>query len=276
MTGSLTQNNAQAEAFALLRRVVDELHQLKAQNPTASEVRLRMATETNHAFSQESLGFQKFREFLRAAERVGIVTLVDRPGDIYVVPADSAQRETTQRLRSDVWRAVIDWSKGPYVWNTLTRQAAPQTSTSLDSKNTGDELISMPKLEARAQLDLLRRFLEGLDFDSELRSSLLEGLKDETSISQTVRRIKNLRPDLARDWSFELRRSVDHLVEEWCAGDGRLARSELYEDPTVQRHSGQSETSKVSLRALVHRAIDRMSDDELRSLSFPVGFLFES
>lgn len=278
--------------YGILRDVVVELHDGKPQAATASQVRLRMGTVTNGSFSPEKLGLRSFREFLREAEKRQLIALVDRPGDISVVPFETEKLARKPRVRADLWKAIVDWQPRDYAWDlrkgaVVWRDRAQKTESGISQPNEGtlsfplaEHFILTPKLGESEQLELLRSFIDNLELEGATKGLLLESLDGDRPITNTVDRIKSLGSNLARDWTLVVREAVRDRAEAWKAGDIRLANVDVY-DRTLLGTAGSRETAAgrhspdvVGLRAKIHEAIDRMTEEELRLLHLPAGVLF--
>lgn len=251
-----------------------------------------MGTVTNGGFSPEKLGLRSFREFLREAEKRQLIALVDRPGDISVVPFETEKRARKPRVRADLWKAIVDWQPRDYAWDlfrgtVVWRDRAEKTESGISAENQralpfspAEHFILTPKLGESEQLELLRSFIENLELDGATKSLLLESLDGDRPITNTVDRIKSLGSNLARDWTLVVREAVRDTAEAWKAGDIRLANVDVY-DHTPVGTGGSRETAArshnpdvIGLRAKIHEAIDRMTEEELRLLHLPAGVLF--
>lgn len=287
LRGSIAQTHSDlsiASNFKLLREVIAELHDRKPHAVTASHVRLRLDEVSSGTFTPQATGQRSFRDFLREAERRSIVALIDRPGDCLVVPYETVDRARKPRVRSDLWKAVVDWNFDDYVWDLSLGSVTRSSRESIGNGKSGGgptspNQIPIPKLGEEEQLALLEDFVRGLDLDPPTKQTMLETLATERRISATVDRIKSLGENLARDWTLVVREEVRALVQSWKASDSRLQDVEVFESAPQLFSSHSVKEVDIAgsatsvLRKKVHEAIDRMSEEQLRQLPLPAGVL---
>lgn len=327
---------SRTEAFQLLADVV-------AQNSigrdlTASQARLQMRRKSYGGFNLQDLGFSRFRDFLSEAAKEGYVVVDDtRPGDYTLsLPTRSPGRaDQTARIRSDLWRAFLDWSHDLQRIYDIERDQAtmlPGEPAPLEPAKFRDlrlriqanptMFITIDPVDMQIQLGWMREFAEEVS-DPRIKSLLKSALASEKPaklFSAVLREI----PDEQINWRSALRSRVRSYIEEWrdAAPTAQPIRIDIDLEAAKATSSAESQRAQTrgdasdwlslvndltiattktarprpytrlaassvlpqakgnmadlnSLRALLHGAIDRMSLEELKDISIPIGSLFE-
>lgn len=289
------------EALTLLVRAVEDLKDEDGQDPTASQVRLRMGELSYGGFSLSRVGCRRFRDLVDLAESEGLVVVDTRPaGDIRVAPPADADGHESPDLAfsSAIWRAMVDWRPNMLrVWDTRSRQARfipehpvplePERFSSVRNEilTSGDRFLELPHMTFSDQLQLLREFAAGETLTGEQEQLLEAALGSNRPIQRGLQLLRDLDESVSRRWSDVLRASVRQRLAKWAAEvSGAPDPEELMEpapapDPTLpieepKRKPRDEAASVVALRAAVHRAVDSLSPDELRALQLPAGALF--
>jgi hypothetical protein len=224
-----TVEGLQAEAFAVLLDAVGSLTTEGARPPTASEVRLEMKHRTYGGFDPKLVGFKRFREFLMAAASQGHIALdASRPGDLAVLrPADADQlREPSNFVRSDLWRAFVDWDPRMlrfYDKNAGKALMIPRESVPFEPMRYRDlrrrleqepeSFIEINPVEMPTQLAWMREYAERVT-DADLRSLLKEALDSKKPLKLFTDMLRANPPQLAL-WHRELGLKVRREVERW-------------------------------------------------------------
>lgn len=322
------------EAFTVLRETLFDLEPL-GRPATGSEVRLGLKRRTYGGFDPRPLGFKRFREFLNAARDAGHIEIDDgRKGDVAVrlpgaIYADSADSDGHRRIRSDLWRAVSDWSHKSTHVAELSRDRVvsfPPLPVPLEPSEFADlrrrrqqndpDLVEVPPVPQPAQVEWMKAFAE---------EAGLAVLSDTlTMANPTAEFMAKIRADtdLRRAWGQVLSQKVRRYVLDWTSREPGAAAfnpfvtadtttdsdnqepknaplapsSPLFKTSVhwVQRDPDLSQvvrtwqdrvrlspsikhrTGKHSeLRQLLHNAIDRMPEAELRKINIPVGYLLD-
>ena len=175
---------------------------------------------------------------------------------IHVTPSELERGSRPPRIRSDLWRATLDYASGQtYVWDAKENQARPQ--------EPGDGLTVIPTITSE-QLQRWR-----IDF-SETESS------SETTQSDELERLSHWRdnqlptaelpPRLMPLWNRYLRERVHELLQTWFEKIGMAPPSDLViTQPTTVVRPSETE----DLRQLVMRVVEQMTERELADLVLP-------
>jgi hypothetical protein len=172
-----------------------------------------------------------------------------------------------------------------------------------------ESLVKIPTIDIHTQLRWMQHFVDGLD-DKGLRS-LLEGALAGDKPARLFAAVLRNEPNAQDLWYEALASHVLAHLQQWKESEARLAKVEVLSasgqvrvtgaEPNVfaaggrslvdaagsiveavtalQQNPSRSRRSLASpegqLRMLLHRAIDRMPEEELRRIRVPVGFLIE-
>ena len=287
------------EAVALLARAAEELFDELGEQPTASQVKLRMSSLSFGGFNVKQLGYSRFRDLVSECESRGLIRVdSSRAGDIGIVTRDrvAESRSFSPTVNPSVWRAVVDWSPNMLrVWDLQLRRAwlLPHQEVPLEPEkfkqlraryaSEGDSFLTIPHLSRTDQYDLFRAFLRQLDLEPEQSADVSEALSTDRPIRLSLELLRELRPESAVEWSNTLRARVQHLLHQWIAENPQVTLDDVFlpiqesakgrsTSPRQNEPSTGSEESR--LREAVHRAVDRMPASALRALSIPLGYLY--
>lgn len=289
------------EALGLLVRAVEDLKHEDGQDPTASQVRLRMGEVSYGGFSLSRVGFRRFRDLVDLAASEGLVVVDTRPvGDIRIAPLADANGTESPNLafNSAIWRAMVDWRPDMLrVWDTREGRARfiPEHPVPLEPERfasvrneilvSTDRFLQLPHLTFADQLQLLREFAAGEALTDDQKQLLDAALGSSRPIQRGLQLLRDLDESASRRWSDVLRTSVRQRLAAWAAETaGAPDPDELMEpvpapEPTLpiedaKRKPRDEAASVAALRAAVHRAVDSLSPEELRALQLPAGALF--
>ncbi len=201
-------------AFALLADAVKDYY---VANRRAYSAGLKPELKRRDpAFDEQGLGFASFRRFLEAAERAGVVDVhpARRGPDIELVPPGEPlhpeypvrRPRSPGRLRSDLWKAWVDWTPGYRRLYDRQRHVAeripavpvsalsPEHRELVEALDAGDErVIPIAGLSIERQLEWMTEFVaEAGDFGARLS----EALRRERPAQEFVFAMRS-RPDLA-------------------------------------------------------------------------------
>ncbi len=301
-------------ALELLRLVVRERYDVKRRVVGAS-LKPALVSRSYGAFSELSLGYARFGDFLREAERQGVVSLHRAPNspDFDVTPpgepallhvaaaqepehsdADEARRPTTGptgHIRRDLWKCFVDWNQG----FIRVYDSRADTARMLPNEPAPLEPNEFPKLRAaleageahvtpivpitmQQQIDWMREFADHQDV-SGAQALLRFALTNERPLREFTRAAR-ADPDLAKAWGAERTRRVAEVISKWAEDHG--LELSIWSQVEPSRHSssrkqlsGDLGGAEQELRDRLHAAIDRMPASELLRLSVPIEYLFE-
>lgn len=237
------------EAYTVLREALGDLARL-GRPATGSEARLGMKRRTYGGFDPRSLGFKRFRDFLQAARDAGHIELDDaRKGDVAVslpgaIYRDNNPAEEHRSIRSDLWRAVSDWSGDSTHVVELSRDRVvsfPPLPVPLEPADFADlrarlnnddpDLVEVQPVPETTQTEWMRRFA---------REGNLLHLQEALATSNPTREfVARVRSDdsVRRAWGRVLANEVRRYIAEWQKSEPRAAAFDAYSSP---RRSGEA------------------------------------
>jgi hypothetical protein len=234
-------NDSLLEAFTLLETCVRHLCSY-GRLCLGARLKPELYRRSNYNFSEQRLGFAKFGDFLRAAERQGTVRLVYTPGGDWAVSPGTGlppqptygSGATTQgpspltaqvrpasasstfgpalRVRDDLWNAFNSFSaQWFYDRNTDAARQVPKGSEA----QIGFELIPIPSGRDRV-VDWMRSF--AATQDDTVKAQLLGVLSSDSPIYRFKGAI-NIDPNLTRAWRRYHIQQVLAAIEAWAASN---------------------------------------------------------
>ena len=217
----------------------------------------RILMVTGGHFREPEFGAHSFREFLGGLPE-GLITLDESQSPGFVIfgaesSAGSAPRGGQfSRIRSDLWRAALDYSSGRrYIWDSSTNQARAATGESgpFMPTVTADEFRAW-----RAQFAAANR--DAVAGDSAVR--LQRWASESLPTAFLPARLRPL-------WNAELKKQVETRLQPWFAANGIQVPPDL-------KYAWQEPPEKSSLEHLRQFAINcvrAMTEEELSELKIP-------
>lgn len=295
----MQQDLSFADAIDLLKKVVID-YGTSGRRTLAAGVKAEMQRRGPGGFDERGLGFETFREFLLQAERAGAVVLEREGPHTAIYLAGRASNTADQlvgskrrpRVRPDLWSAFTDW-KADWVraWDKTEREAImlpPQEATGRARpahdairqalSQTPDRFVRIDPISRETQLKWMREFAEQQD-DRQAQLLLEFGLTTERP-TQSFSQLARTQPGLYAAWLDTRTARVIDEVEAWRASNALTiditAQRQDVQAPRVSEavaDAGLARSSDEQLRALAHKAIDRMSPAELGRLAIPLEYL---
>lgn len=232
---------------------------------TTAVLKNRLLDLTDRTFDESDYGAETFTAFLHQVvdlvtvdgSRVPPIVELKEPETHALERGDEGPSASRRRIRSDLWRAALDYSSGTeYVWDTADGRARP--------RQIGDEcpLIStvMPTTHQR-----WRR-----EFAETVRTSATTVLEHQEQVEIWVTDqlpISKLPQPLIPRWNVFLVDKVHRHLLGWFGKSELDPPGDLISevaDPTARRTS-----ENEALRRLVMRVVGEMTDRELEQLDLP-------
>ncbi len=220
----------------------------------------RLLQITAQAFKESDFGALTFREFLQNNANVLEIDNSFLPGAVTLKSAQSIPRvpstSTPQRnrVREDLWRAILDYSSGnKYVWDTESSAAiiAPE----------GTESPFLPTISPETMTEWKTAFLAGLPDtpdDGRLKAWQTQSLPTDA-----------LPPALRVQWNRFLKHKVQSTLREW------FDSHQIPQPPIVHPAIPAEKRDDTELfREFVIKCIAQMSKEELEKLSIPSSVAF--
>jgi hypothetical protein len=268
-----------AEAFEVLKAEVANLNQ-GGRVPTAAGLKSSLQRK-NSSFDERALGYKRFIEFLEDAEAKGYVSVLRDPlNHPRIYPAGEATAKAkaaisesdavamgTLRLRSDVWRSVIDWEQNYTPWEKQPNRFVQMTQISQEQQ------IGWMKEFAEAQLDNAREELVAALAPGAPRGKFRLTLAKNSLDAAWSRSLQAHAARFVQDWAAANSVSIKHLFDQRSPDPEPAMASASTTETSEPAITGTDAGQTTRLRAELHRVIDRMSLEELASLRIPAGYL---
>ena len=253
---------ANPDAAALVRRAFERARdagKVPWAKMTVPVLKNRLLQLTEGAFREDAFGASSFREFLSRLPE-GFITIDNStsPATVILTSADvparpsSASRST--RIRSDLWRAALDYSSGNrYLWDRESEQARAAVAA-----EPGPFLPTITEEELRQVRGAFASAHSG-SLDEVLHSRVerwaAEGLP-------TALLPAHLRPL----WNTELKRQVQTRLRAWFEEQGVQPPADLITEGALSRGAGGQEED---LRRFVLACVQAMTREQLEELRIP-------
>lgn len=220
----------------------------------------RLLQITGQTFKESDFGASTFREFLQNNTEVLEIDNSFLPGAVTLKSAERVPQSQDisspqrNRVREDLWRAILDYSSGSrYVWDTESSAAiiAPE----------GSEGPFLPTISPETMTEWKAEFLASLpDKHDDGRLTVWQTQNLPTAA---------LPPALRLQWSRFLKHKVQSTLKGW------FEQNEIPSPPLVHPAipaANRDETE--SFREFVIKCIAQMSKEELERLSIPSSVAF--
>lgn len=219
----------------------------------------RILLVTGGRFRESEFGASSFRQFLSLLPP-GMVTVDDSqaPGFVDLVLTDvknsPSERSHHSRIRSDLWRAALDYSsRQRYVWDSTLKQATPAKA---DDAGPFIPTISEDEFN-RLRHSFVEANLAGEGVaEDRLKRWASEGLP-------TAFLPARLRPL----WNIELKKQVEERLRPWFTEN----HIEPPSDFAYQWQPSSSRSNSDQLRQFVINCIKAMTDEELAEIRIPAS-----
>lgn len=256
-------------AYQLLRETVVALLESGKTAATAG-IKPEMQRRSYGGFDERRLGFATFGEFIRSAQDAGIVRVTKTgPGFTHVAIADGdaaepvgPRRGPSRRIRADLWSAFINWDLSPRFWDVDARRVVEEPPTALSQRDR--RLVEISRVTRADQLNWMREYADSLG-EHPLAPALRAVLESERAPQGFAALLRSDRSLQAR-WSHRRLTLVAEHISRWT-----IAHS--LEVPIWEE---ERNSSAADLRALLHRALDEIHDDQLPLVALPAGALLKA
>jgi hypothetical protein len=216
----------------------------------------RLLLLTKNTFKEADFGATSFRDFLSKVPDIVRVDETPPPGFVILKSAAperwerlSANKFRGQRIRADLWRAVLDYSSGRrYVWD-ISQQVA--RSGSLDEEGLVLPTISAVDLEEwRAEFVASHK-----PPDAEVAKLVEEWCRNRLPTA-------GLPAPMRPVWNNYLKRKVEQRLQHWFGSNSIKAPAIMEEG----QGSGASDQQVEALREFIVGCVKIMSNKELLEL----------
>lgn len=318
-------------SFKLLAGVVAARYAAR-QRSLGAALKPLLKSESYGRFSEEALGFPRFGDFLREAQRRTVISLhrdtsspdleitpFDEPPLASVGPSEagvapepatppqlvaaikagsSAARAGSGapggRIRRDLWNSFMDWRQGQL--RVYDRRAGAATLLPLEPlsleppefaelrerlRGDADGLVTIEPIAMADQLRWMQEFA-ATRTEPDQKAILGFSLSHGRPLQEFARATRS-DPQLERAWLADRTARVAETIARWAEENdvdvNMWSRSEPQRTRpprNARARAVHATASEERLRALVHRAVDRMPASELMRLSLPVEFMVEA
>jgi hypothetical protein len=215
----------------------------------------RLLQMTKRTFKETDFGTASFRGFLNSIPDTIRVEDTPPPGFVILKSAApdgwqpiAASRSRGERIRPDLWRAVLDYSSGrKYIWDVSKEAARPALLE--------EEGLIVPTVSA-AELDEWRHEFAGMH-----NSSAPQDTKAVETWSQNRLPTVSLPVTLRPVWNNYMKKKVEQRLQDWF--EANSIKMPLIEERT---ESAKSDVHAEALRELIHDCVRVMSTKELLDL----------
>jgi hypothetical protein len=224
----------------------------------------RLLLLTNNTFREADFGATSFRDFLSKISDLVSVEASPPPGFVILKSASheslgrpAANKSRGQRIRADLWRAVLDYSSGHrYVWDISQQVARPASSD--------DDAPLLPLLPTVSPADLDEWRAEFVSLhrppDAELAKRVEEWRDNRLPTAGLPILMQSV-------WNKYLKHKVEQRLQHWF-GSTSIKPPEIIEKG---QGSGPSDTQLEALREFVVGCVKTMSKQELLELRISPG-----
>ncbi len=220
----------------------------------------RLLQITGQTFRESDFGASTFREFLQNNTDLleidnsflpGAVTLKSAEGASSSRDASSPQRN---RIREDLWRAIMDYSSGnKYLWDVGSSSAIVALE--------GSDGPFLPTISAGTMTEWKREFLGSLP---EIPNDSSVTAWQTQSLPATA-----LPPPLRVQWNRLVKHKIQSLLREW------FESQHINSPPLVHPVIPSEKRDDTELfREFLIKCIAQMSKEELEKLSIPSSVAF--
>ena len=281
-------------AFELLEKVVSQMAKT-GRSVLGAALKLQMRRASTPTFDERALGYGKFAEFLRAAERAGKVTLGESPGgDIEITLARPGQRTPPSTsssqisVRDDLWRAFTGFSPSLVrVFNLQDGRAysIPKFSVSGEQLSVtqirnqleqgSNDLVRIEPISASTLFEWMEGFAQAEGHNVQVRNALLRALAGPApfrSFSFAART-----NGVFREWATERVNRVLQVLENWFRDHQIPSPTDLFSRrPTQSSLLGKPlQVSAAPAAHLLSKNEGATGDSDLSKLLESVGAMAE-
>jgi len=233
---------------------------------TIAVLKNRLLTLTDGQFRETAFGAHTMRHFVKLA---GNIVRLDDAGNLPVVVL--AKEELTDMLpevpprlqiRSDLWRAIVDYSHGwTFVWD----------GTRARRKLVTDDLPVLPTITDNDLREWRGAFIERNSQDSDARTlELLRAWQEQTQSSKVLPR------QLSVIWLTELRDKVLQRLRSWFAENNIEEPPDLIQEVVIPGPEAKGGSDVKVLRRLAIECVRVMNEQELADLRFSPGVVLRA
>ncbi|WP_282944518.1 UPF0158 family protein [Cellulomonas endometrii] len=302
-TTDTNPEDARASAFELLERALGELAS-RNRLSTAAAVRSEMNHLSADGFSLSPLHFDRFRDFLDAAEAAGRVnlarpaaglgsdTMVSLPGRPIVAPTTPTTKG--EPLPKVLWQAFVRWdARLRRVADAQTGEVSifptepvpfePEHVTSLRAAADADPVryVAIEPADIGQQLEWAKSFVAEVDLSDEDRAVLEQTFSSSLPLKSFTTAIRGLESQNQKWHAYRLAK-VRGYVDAWSkrTGISPSSASTPVAASSASAHASYagaptSPVQDASVRARLLRAIGSMTLEELLELRLPARLLLD-
>jgi len=248
------------EARTLIRNAFEAAARKGKPAEMTSAVLKNRLLQAKPDFKEADYGASRFVEFVALFNDLVSIDATQNPPLVRFLSAGKASFVPSGRLRSDLWRALVD-HRGSlrYVWDAGQGIARP-----VGAGETGPFLPTLTEDDLKA---LRRKFVDaekpglGSEDSTHLADWEAQGLTNRA-----------LPPALQGRWNGVVKREIVGRLEKWFA-EAHLPLPQLFADArSAPVEPSRKPTS--SLHDFVRRCIEEMSDAQLSQLAIPAEIAF--
>lgn len=227
---------------------------------TLGVLKNRILQITSGTFDERNYGGRRFIELIRGLSDLVAVDETSVPPTVEFLekPIPEAHRD---RLRRDLWQAVMDYSSGTqYVWDP-SGEARP--------RNPDDpaDLPTIPTMSAEEMAALRSAFADRV-LANPVNAAVADRVREW---AERGYRTAYLPQHLRSAWNEELTHAAVTRVRAWFQSRRIAEPAALVIGEDVTEAAGTAPESADALRSFILRAVEAMTPAELRRLELPAG-----
>ena len=232
---------------------------------TTAVLKNRLLSITGNAFNETEYGADTFTSFILGhsdlvdidRSRFPPIVELREPGSNDLDPGYANPASSRPKIRSDLWRAALDYSSGTeYVWDTVYGQARPS--------RPGEDMPTLPRVTLTVHQQWRREFVDTVRASTSITS---EQENQANTWVQHQLPTPRLPFPLIPQWNGFLRDKVHQHLLSWFGESGLDPPSNLV-TTVAERTTPRSSDAEV-LRQFVLRVVREMTEHELTQLNLP-------
>lgn len=232
-------------------------------------------------FSPKQYGHATLKELLRALPV--LLTPGEHPGQWWLTLDDASVSgdgsptvAAHDKLLPRVWDRIVDFDPGVEAWFDLEKEGLADDPAAV--RVEPDRYLAMPRFPLGLQVALARAWC--VTQAETHRADLLASLGDDRSLEAFL--AEATRVDLRTAWNHHRGRIIADEVRVWAERHGipltalfapRRTRPTRAAKPSARPSQAMMFVPIDEYRQFLHRTIDAMTADELRSIAIPGRFL---
>ena len=231
---------------------------------TTAVLKSRMLNITSHEFDEEDYGYPNFTQFLHAHDDIVSLDTSKFPALVRLRQAGSAKLKTVdtgtansrERIRRDLWLAILDYSSGDqYVWDESSGEAR--------RGELQEDARSLPTITKQTMQEWRRELADSIRKSEDLSFEQSGRLYSWSQMEFSTHKLPN---EIKYRWYDHLKNKVLERLRRWFEESALEQPKDLVSSAPL---SPKTRTDIESLRGFVVRVIEKMTERELEQINLP-------